>query len=521
MNALNFFSTFRVRLLLVLAALLIATLGVQFYLNRRAEQRVARTIAEQEQALAAGISLAVQSFSTNERMEDLDRERRFFLRERYARRITNVLIVKDNGSVPGRIDDDDMIDDSLDPAYVPQQNANGPDKYFKLSEAHLPRLVNADQATDNAGSLSNDNRQPVAGAPRAFTFSAETSLGRNYIIVVLGSAQMNGSDTSWQKMRPLLPTLAVLLIATLAAAMLVWRFTRPIQELSGAARRVAAGDFNFRVPSAARRDEMGALASVFNEMIARLGTMRDLEGRLHQAERSAVVGRLASAIAHEIRNPLNYINLTLDHLRTSLAPNDPQKRAMVERLTDQLKVEVARINTRISEFLNYTRPTQLKMLPLELRPLVEDALRIVEGPAAESNIETRLEQTGDIPPVRGDAESLRSVFTNLIINGVQAIDGGGDGGKLTITLSTDEAGRARVDVTDTGRGIAPEHISQVFEPYFSTKETGTGLGLAIVKKAIDDHDGTITVTSKQDEGTTFTVTLPTEENAERWMMNDE
>jgi signal transduction histidine kinase len=500
MGIFRFLNSFRVRLLLVLAGLLVATLGVQFYLNRLSEQQVARTIAEQERALAAGISLAAESMPTTTRMGILDRERQFLLREKHQGRVTNVLIVNDEGSVPGRLDDEDLIDDSLDPDFVPESLEDGTVRYAKLAAARLPRLVNAEQPAV---------LQPVAGEPRAFVISAATDEGLNYIIVVLGSAQMHESHSLWQDARPLLPTLAVLLIATLAAGILVWRFTRPIQELSDAARRVAVGEFNFRVPSATRRDEMGALATVFNEMIARLGGMRDLETRLNLAERSAVVGRLASAIAHEIRNPLNYINLTLDHLRTSLAPSDPEKRAMVERLTTQLKAEVARINTRISEFLKYTRPAQLEMRPVNLRELVADALRIVEGQAAESNIAVHVEAEGDLPPVRGDAESLRSIFTNLIINAVQAMEGERAGGRLTITLSAEEAGRARISIADTGRGIEAEHVSQVFEPYYSTKETGTGLGLAIVKKAVDDHDGAITVASKHGEGTTFTVTLPT------------
>jgi two-component system, NtrC family, sensor histidine kinase HydH len=176
-------------------------------------------------------------------------------------------------------------------------------------------------------------------------------------------------------------------------------------------------------------------------------------------------------------------------------------------------VEVARINTRISEFLNYTRPAALELKPLDLRAEAEDALRMVEVKAQESNIETRVEQVGEVPLVPGDAETLRSVFTNLIINGMQAIDG--EGGRLTITISADGAGRrARIEVTDTGKGIAPEDISKVFEPYFSTKETGTGLGLAIVKKAVDDHGGTITVSSKQGSGTTFTIMIPTERRDE-------
>jgi two-component system sensor histidine kinase HydH len=104
-----------------------------------------------------------------------------------------------------------------------------------------------------------------------------------------------------------------------------------------------------------------------------------------------------------------------------------------------------------------------------------------------------------------DKESLRSVFTNLLINGLQATDGAG--GKILVKLSNDGP-RAHIEITDSGRGIAAEDISKVFEPYFSTKETGTGLGLAIVKKAIDDHGGTIAVISKQGSGTTFTITLP-------------
>ncbi|HEY9402533.1 MAG TPA: HAMP domain-containing protein, partial [Pyrinomonadaceae bacterium] len=440
MGIFRLLNSFRVRLLLVLAGLLVATLGVQFYLNRLSEQQVARTVAEQEQALAAGISLAAQSFNTTQRLEELDKERGFLLREKHTGRITNVLVVKDEGRSPNRLDDEDLIDDSLDPKFIPKTLDDGSVKYFTVNEAQLPRLVYADQLA---------SPQPVAGEPRAFTISAATSRGLNYIIVVLGSAQTHESHSLWQDARPLLPTLAVLLIATLAAGILVWRFTRPIQELSDAARRVAVGDFNFHVPSAMRRDEMGALATVFNEMITRLGGMRDLESRLNLAERSAVVGRLASAIAHEIRNPLNYINLTLDHLRTSLAPNDPQKRALVEKLTLQLKAEVARINTRITEFLKYTRPASLDLRPMDLRETLRDALSMVEVQAGEIGVETRLEEDGRVPPVAGDRESLRSVFTNLIINGMHSMEGMG-GGRLTVRLAAAD-GRARVSVSDTGR----------------------------------------------------------------------
>src|SRR5205085_10911802 len=126
-----------------------------------------------------------------------------------------------------------------------------------------------------------------------------------------------------------------------------------------------------------RLDEMGTLAAAFNEMTAKLGRARELENQLHQAEKGAVVGRLAAAIAHEIRNPLNYINLTLDHLRSSFAPSDPNKRSTFVQLADQLKTEVGRINRHISDFLKYSRPSNPDRQKLDIRAEAEDALRLI------------------------------------------------------------------------------------------------------------------------------------------------
>ncbi len=498
------FYSFRTRLLLVLALLLIATLGVQYYLNSRAEKMRGVRIAEQEQALAASIELALDSITTptSEYLWQLDEKRPVSFLKAQGGRVQNVLVVNEQG----------RIDDSLVRQYAPRTLEDGTAQYWNVRDIQLPRLVESGQTASDIRHLRPDTAVPqsplVAGEPRAFPIPVRTSDGVNYIIVVLGAARPT-EGSSWAGMaRPYLPTLAVLLLATMAAGVLVWRFTRPIKELSTATQRVAAGDFSFRVPSSGRRDEIGALVPTFNEMIAGLSRTRELEAQVKVAEHSAVVVRLASAIAHEIRNPLNYINLTLDHLRTSLAPADPEKRAVVERLTAQLKSEVQRINTRISEFLKYTRPARLELKSLDLRETVADALRMVEVQATESNIETKLEADAALPHIVGDREALRSVFTNLIINGMQAMEG--TGGRLTIKLSaTDEGRHARVQISDTGRGIAPDNVSKIFEPYYSTKETGTGLGLAIVRKAIEEHNGTISVESQQGAGTTFIVELPT------------
>jgi signal transduction histidine kinase len=499
MRALRFISSFRVRLLLVLAALLIVTLGTQYLLNLRNARNSRRLREMQQQALIAGVALGVKGLVGKPRLVELVTRENNPLFDPQAGRVSNVVIV----------DNEWVVTDSLDLELL---KVNGEYAKRHLQEiTTLPPVINLNQlpAEDRAKFPQPDADQNAAVTGESHAFAVETAEeGRWYVIVVLKSIRDPASFWSNSAARSLVYTLGVLLAATIGVWILVWRFTRPIQDLSNAARRVAGGDFDFRVPAADRSDEMGQLASRFNEMIARLGHLRELEAQLHQSEQSAVVGRLASAIAHEIRNPLNYINLTLDHLRTAFAPEDQKKAETFERLAQQLKVEVARINTRISEFLSYSRPSALELRPLDLRAEAEDALRMVEVKAAESGIETRVEQTGEVPLVMGDAEAMRSVFTNLIINGMQAIDG--DGGKLTIRISSDESEKiARIEVTDTGSGIAPDDISKVFEPYFSTKDTGTGLGLAIVKKAVDDHGGTIFVKSMQNSGTTFTITLPT------------
>ncbi|HEX8845784.1 MAG TPA: ATP-binding protein [Pyrinomonadaceae bacterium] len=495
MNLLRLISSFRARLMLVLAALLIATLGVQYFLNLRAARNNRALREQHEQALIAGVSLGVRALSDKPRLVEYIARENNPLFQPQTGRISNVIIIDNNWRVV----------DSLDLELL---KVNGEYQERHLQDLKtLPRMMNLSYLPAEDRKQFPDTEANITTNEESHAFPVETDHGRWYVIVVLRSFRDASSFWNLQAARPLIYTLPVLLVSTLVALILVWRFTRPIKDLSNAARRVAAGDFDFRVPAANRSDEMGQLASRFNEMIARLGHMRELESQLHQAEQSAVVGRLASAIAHEIRNPLNYINLTLDHLRTAFPPQDEQKRETFERLAQQLKKEVARINTRISEFLNYSRPSILELEPLDLRGAAEDALRMVEVQAAESNIKTRVEQTGDAPLVMGDAETLRSVFTNLFINSLQAIDG--DGGSLTVSISAADSGHsAQIEVTDTGRGIAPEDISKVFEPYFSTKETGTGLGLAIVKKAVDDHGGTISVRSKQGSGTTFTITLP-------------
>ncbi len=491
-------NSFRVRLLLLLAVLLMLTLSVQYYVSLRSARSNTQLIVEQQRAIMAGVALGVNSLSSDlylDQMREQTKQPSFS-----EQAVKNVLIVDEGGNIV----------DSLDKNQIPVQNLDKSIRYVKIKDISLPPLRGAVELPSESAPLPEGmtiGRQITAGEAGAFYFPFETTKGRRYVIVVLGPANTLMDIMRRQALKSLLYTLAVLLATTCLTAIVVWRFTRPIKSLSTAARRVAGGDFSFRVPTSGRHDEMGELTELFNDMTVKLGRTRELEAQLYNAEKAVVVSRLASAIAHEIRNPLNYINLTLDHLRATFAPDDPKKRETIDNLTRQLKLEVARINTRITEFLNYSRPVKLEPRKLDLVSIASDALSIFEAQAADSNVEARLERQGEIPAVIADPESLRSALTNLIINSFQAMDG--SGGTLKVSLSSEDDGRsARIEVSDTGRGIAAEDISKVFEPYFSTKETGTGLGLAIVKKAVDDHQGTISVRSKLAEGTSFVITLP-------------
>jgi len=490
----EFFNTFRGRLLIILLLLIIATLGVQFYLNYVTQQENIELRDAQAQALVAGIALGTAGLTApEERLVDLiDRPDQTFLDEESRVRIVDIII----------IDHLWQISDNLNGAYWPTRDDEGNYTYRMLSElTDLPPLMEGARLGEDLKHFPNRKANKNSN-DEAHAVPIETSKGRWYVMVLLRSDK---NEAAWRAARPLIVTLAVLSISTLITFWLVWRFSQPIANLSIAAQQVAEGDLNVRVPDDNRSDEMGRLASRFNEMTAQLERSRELEAQLQQAEKSAVIGRLGSAIAHEIRNPLNYINLTLDHLRSKFSPDEPERRRTFEKLTSQLKAEVARINQQISDFLNYSRPAKANLQPIGARKVVEDSLRLVEAQANESSIKISVVEHEDVPEIMGDPEFLRSVFNNLFINAVQSM--GGEGGILNVRIIPD--GRfVRFEISDTGGGIPEKNLSKIFEPYFSTKETGTGLGLAIVQKIVDVHNGTIEVESKEDDGSRFTIRLP-------------
>ncbi|MFZ1699344.1 MAG: ATP-binding protein [Pyrinomonadaceae bacterium] len=492
----TFLHTFRGRLLLILALLLVTTLGFQYYLNLLVQNENNEIREKQEQSLDAGFAIGMSGLTSTERIQDLVKAPgQTFFDEQARERIKEILI----------IDDQWQVWDGLTNEHLPTTGSGGEIIYKHLKDIQdLPAPSGAPRLGADLKQFPNAAPDDTKGQDEVHAVPVQTSEGRWYVIVILKSDR---GAAALRAAQPLTYTLGVLLASSLITLLLVWRFTRPVADLSRAARELAEGNLQVRVQDFMRTDEMGRLGKNFNEMAAELEKKSELEAQLQQAEKSAVVGRLGSAIAHEIRNPLNYINLTLDHLRSKFAPADPEKRETFEKLTFQLKTEVARINQQISDFLNYSRPTKADLKPIAARKAIQESLRIIEPQAAEKHVTVSVVEHEDVPQIMGDPEFLRSVFNNLFINAIQSMEEGG--GNLDIKITPGDSGKCvSFEVSDTGNGIPPENLENIFEPYFSTKETGTGLGLAIVQKIIDIHNGKIDVESTEGEGTKFTVRLP-------------
>jgi len=496
----GFFNTFRGRLLLILAFLLVMTLGLQYFVNIRTQDQNDNSRELQGQALVDGIALGVSGITSSEYLEQLvNQPGQSFFDERSRERIRDIIIINNEW----------QITDSLNEDYVPKTNENGVTEYKQLIDlTDLPPLLEGKRLGDDLKNFPNGELVDTNSGDEAHAVPITTSKGRWYVMVILRNDK---NEIAWRAAQPLVFTLVILMMSTLITFYLVWRFTRPIANLSNAAREVAEGNLNVRVPDDHRGDEMSRLAARFNEMTGELEKKADLESQLRQAEKSAVVGRLGSAIAHEIRNPLNYINLTLDHLGSKFIPEAEEKKPTFAKLVAQLKAEVARINQQISDFLNYSRPAKPNLRPVDVRPMIEDSLRLVEGHSAENNVKISVVEHENVSKAMADPEFMRSVFNNLFINALQSM--GSTGGGLNVKIAPDEnAEFIKIEIADTGSGISQENLSKIFEPYFSTKETGTGLGLAIVQKIVESHYGSIEVTSKEGEGTKFTVKLPKVEN---------
>jgi len=308
--------------------------------------------------------------------------------------------------------------------------------------------------------------------------------------------------------RRLLATALVFLLGAAGVVALSYGVTRSLDQLAKAAGRVAEGDLSGRIRSR-RQDEVGRLVATFNTMVEKLGEQRALEARLRHAERASAVAKLASAVAHEIRNPLNLISLSVDHLGAELQPSNPKRAEEHARIIASVRDELARLDRMVGDFLSYGRPPRLAPRPCRVEETLDEVMSLVGAKARDQRIEVVRRIPADLPVIQADPEALRTCFVNVAINALQATP---PGGTLTIEARAAQTGAngpaLSVLFMDTGCGIAPADLERIFEPYFSTREAGVGLGLAIAQRMVQDHGGDIKVASAIGAGTTFRIDLP-------------
>jgi two-component system nitrogen regulation sensor histidine kinase NtrY len=296
---------------------------------------------------------------------------------------------------------------------------------------------------------------------------------------------------------------AAILVGLLVSLWVAARITRPVEELVEGAREVATGRWDTRI-DVRGTDEIGQLGTAFNDMTRTLAVQKE---KLVQTERVAAWRELARRLAHELRNPLFPMQITVENMQRAKQLEAKQFLEVFNESTATLKTELANLNTIVSRFSDFSKMPTPQFAKVSVNEALRAAVRLFEAQfnaVGKPTITTEFFLTEPLPEIDADADLLHKAFQNLVLNALDAMPAGG-----TLTLRTFERERnIRIEVADTGKGLTSEECSRLFTPYYTTKQQGTGLGLAIVQAVVSDHHGTISVTSDEGRGTSFKIELP-------------
>jgi two-component system, NtrC family, nitrogen regulation sensor histidine kinase NtrY len=292
--------------------------------------------------------------------------------------------------------------------------------------------------------------------------------------------------------------LAILLSSWAAA-----RVTRPVEQLAHAAQEVAAGNWNARV-EVLGEDELGQLADSFNRMTSELLAQKE---RLMQAERVAAWRELARRLAHELKNPLFPLQLTMENLVRARQQSPEQFEEVFRESSRTLLAEIENLKGIIGRFSEFSKMPQPQLRPVQVNEVVHGVVQLFQAQLnapGRGKIKCELQLDPHMKPVPADAELLHRAISNLMLNAMDAMP---QGGTLTLRTRTDD-GKVLIEVSDTGAGMTAEERERIFTPYYTSKAQGTGLGLAIVQSVVSDHGGRVRVQGGAGHGTTFVIELP-------------
>lgn len=284
------------------------------------------------------------------------------------------------------------------------------------------------------------------------------------------------------------------------AFILIQGLTRPVRSLLDATRRLKAGDLDYRITRL--KDEFAELAASFNEMAASLKVQMQ---EMQRTEQLKACGEMAAGLAHEIRNPLAGMKVSIEVLLVELELEE-KDRDVLAKIIEQIR----NIELLIKNLLNYARPVAAQMAKVAVNAILENTVYFIEKHPSFSSGSSRKriikELDAGLPETVADPQQLQQVFLNLFLN---AADATPEGGAITIRTAYDTIKNAIIiELKDTGKGIPPELRERIFQPFFTTKRKGTGLGLAVSKRLVEENGGTITVMDNDAGGAIFRIMLP-------------
>jgi signal transduction histidine kinase len=294
---------------------------------------------------------------------------------------------------------------------------------------------------------------------------------------------------------------AGILVAVLVSLWFAARITRPVVSLAEAARRVAAGDLYAKV-EVESKDELGELAAAFNRMTEDLLQQKE---RTLQAERVAAWRELARRLAHELKNPLFPLQVTVENLIRAKEKAPELFEEVFHEGTTTLLAEVNNMKTIVGRFSEFSRMPQPQRHPTQLNEVVRSVLRVFHAQLeGKTKITVRTELNPELPEIAVDPDLLHRALSNLVLNAIDALPQGGE----IVVATRSQGNHVELSVSDTGASLTQEECARLFTPYYTTKQHGTGLGLAIVQSVVSDHGGRISVESTEAAGTTFKIELP-------------
>src|SRR5450432_2194030 len=291
---------------------------------------------------------------------------------------------------------------------------------------------------------------------------------------------------------------AAVLLGVIFSAVFAARINRPVKKLARAAAEIGQGNWDVRVETGSK-DEIGKLAAAFNQVTEELIAQRE---RLVQTERVAAWRELARRLAHELKNPLFPLQVTVENLVRARGLSPAEFDEVFQESTGTLLAELGNLKAIVGRFSEFSRMPQPQRSLVSVNDVIQGVERLHAAQLAAAGIVVDV-PLGEVPQVSADPELLHRAVSNLVLNAVDAMPAGG---RLGLATRVWESG-VEICVSDTGIGMSKEEAERLFTPYYTTKQHGTGLGLAIVQSVVSDHGGDVLVESS-DRGTTFRIRLP-------------